>query len=183
MEVRLGSHVRRNVEGVTGGADLAGETKLVEKSSDGFNTLLPLLQDAGFAETDLPAGSWSVLPVPNSMAPALTDLMAGNVQIVIVSLPSVTAQMKSGRLRALGVTSAKRTTFMPELPTISESGVPGYEASLWWGIFAPAKTPKPVLDRLNAEIHRAMAASDMRGQRRRCRRVLRTGTVPVTGAF
>jgi tripartite-type tricarboxylate transporter receptor subunit TctC len=96
------------------------------------------------------------------MAPALTDLMAGNVQIVIVSLPSVTAQMKSGRLRALGVTSAKRTTFMPELPTISESGVPGYEASLWWGIFAPAKTPKPVLDRLNAEIHRAMAASDMK---------------------
>ncbi|MGZ5124573.1 MAG: tripartite tricarboxylate transporter substrate binding protein [Burkholderiales bacterium] len=83
------------------------------------------------------------------MAPALTDLMAGNVQIVIVSLPSVTAQMKSGRLRALGVTSAKRTTFMPELPTISESGVPGYEASLWWGIFAPAKTPKAVLDRLN----------------------------------
>ncbi|MGZ5091319.1 MAG: tripartite tricarboxylate transporter substrate binding protein [Burkholderiales bacterium] len=96
------------------------------------------------------------------MAPALTDLMAGNVQIVIVSLPSVTAQMKSGRLRALGVTSAKRTTFMPELPTISESGVPGYEASLWWGIFAPAKTPKAVLDRLNGEIHKAMAASDMK---------------------
>lgn len=51
---------------------------------------------------------------------------------------------------------------MPELPTVSESGVPGYEASLWWGIFAPAKTPKPVLDRLNAEIHKAMATADMK---------------------
>ncbi|HYH40974.1 MAG TPA: tripartite tricarboxylate transporter substrate-binding protein, partial [Burkholderiales bacterium] len=60
------------------------------------------------------------------MAPALTDLMAGNVQILIVSLPSVHAQMKSGRLRALGVTSAKRTTLMPDLPAVAES-VPGYE--------------------------------------------------------
>ena len=96
------------------------------------------------------------------MAPALTDLMAGNVQILIVSLPSVTAQMKSGRLRALGVTSAKRTTFMPELPTVSESGVPGYEASLWWGIFAPSKTPKPIIERLNGEIHKAMATTEMK---------------------
>ena len=95
------------------------------------------------------------------MAPALTDLMAGNVQILIVSLPSVHAQMKSGRLRALGVTSAKRTTLLPELPAVAES-VPGYEASLWWGIFAPSKTPKPVLDRLNGEIHRAMATPEMK---------------------
>jgi tripartite-type tricarboxylate transporter receptor subunit TctC len=96
------------------------------------------------------------------MAPALTDLMAGNVQILIVSLPSVHAQMKSGRLRALGVTSAKRTTFLPELPTVSESGVPGYEATLWWGIFAPSKTPRPIIDRLNGEIHKAMATTDMK---------------------
>ncbi|HZN26431.1 MAG TPA: tripartite tricarboxylate transporter substrate binding protein [Burkholderiales bacterium] len=96
------------------------------------------------------------------MAPALTDLMAGNVQVLIVSLPSVTAQMKSGRLRALGVTSAKRTTFMPELPTVAESGVPGYETTLWWGIFAPAKTPKPIVDRLNGEIHKVMASAEMK---------------------
>jgi tripartite-type tricarboxylate transporter receptor subunit TctC len=84
------------------------------------------------------------------------------VQVLIVSLPSVTGQMKSGRLRALGVTSAKRTTFMPELPTIAESGVPGYEATLWWGIFAPSKTPKPIIDRLNSEIHKAMASPEMK---------------------
>lgn len=104
-----------------------------------------------------------VVHIPHKgMAPALTDLMAGNVQILIVSLPSVTGQMKSGRLRALGVTSAKRTSFMPELPTIAESGVPGYEASLWWGIFAPSKTPKPVIDRLNGEIHKAMASPELK---------------------
>jgi tripartite-type tricarboxylate transporter receptor subunit TctC len=104
-----------------------------------------------------------VVHIPHKgMAPALTDLMAGNVQMLIVSLPSVHAQMKSGRLRALGVTSAKRTTFIPELPTIAESGVPGYEASLWWGIFAPSKTPRPVVERLNGEIHKAMATPDMK---------------------
>jgi tripartite-type tricarboxylate transporter receptor subunit TctC len=96
------------------------------------------------------------------MSPALTDLMAGNVQMLIVSLPSVHAQMKSGRLRALGVTSAKRTALMPELPTVAESGVPGYEATLWWGIFAPAKTPKPTLDRLSGEIHKVMASPEMK---------------------
>ena len=96
------------------------------------------------------------------MAPALTDLMAGNVQALIVSLPSVTAQMKSGRLRALGVTGAKRTSYMPELPTVAESGVPGYEATLWWGIFAPSKTPKPVLDRLNGEIRKALGSAEMK---------------------
>jgi tripartite-type tricarboxylate transporter receptor subunit TctC len=109
------------------------------------------------------AAKIDVVHIPHKgMSPALTDLMAGNVQILIVSLPSVTAQMKSGRLRALGVTSAKRTTYMPELPTVAESGVPGYEASLWWGIFAPAKTPKPVLDRLNGEIHKALASAEMK---------------------
>jgi tripartite-type tricarboxylate transporter receptor subunit TctC len=96
------------------------------------------------------------------MGPAVTDLMAGNVQVLIVSLPSVAAQMKSGRLRALAVTGTRRTSFAPELPTVAESGVPGYEATLWWGIFAPSKTPKPVIDRLNAEIHKAIATPDMK---------------------
>jgi tripartite-type tricarboxylate transporter receptor subunit TctC len=104
-----------------------------------------------------------VVHIPHKgMSPALTDLMSGNVQILIVSLPSVAGQMKSGRLRALGVTSEKRTSFAPELPTIAESGVPGYEASLWWGMFAPSKTPRPVIDRLNAEIHKAMASPEMK---------------------
>jgi tripartite-type tricarboxylate transporter receptor subunit TctC len=104
-----------------------------------------------------------VVHIPHKgMAPALTDLMSGNVQILIVSLPSVAGQMKSGRLRALGTTGAKRVSFAPELPTIAESGVPGYEATLWWGMFAPSKTPKPIIDRLNSEIHKAMASPEMK---------------------
>jgi len=105
----------------------------------------------------------NMVHVPHKgMAPALTDLMSGQVQVLLVSLPSVTGQMKSGRLRALAVSTAKRTAFMPELPTVAESGVPEYDVSLWWGVFAPAKTPKPVVDRLNAEIHKAMASEMMK---------------------
>jgi tripartite-type tricarboxylate transporter receptor subunit TctC len=104
-----------------------------------------------------------VVHIPHKgMAPALTDLMAGNVQMLIVSLPSVAAQMKSGRLRALGVTGTKRTSFAPELPTVAESGVPGYEATLWWGIFAPSKTPKDVIGRLNGEINKTLGSADMK---------------------
>lgn len=104
-----------------------------------------------------------MLHVPHKgMAPALTDLMSGQVQVLLVSLPSVTGQMKSGRLRALAVSTAKRSAFMPELPTVAESGVPGYDVSLWWGVFAPSKTAKPVMDRLNAEIHKAMSSEAMK---------------------
>lgn len=105
----------------------------------------------------------NMVHVPHKgMAPALTDLISGQVQVLLVSLPSVTSQMKAGRLRALAVSTAKRTAFMPELPTVAESGVPGYDVSLWWGVFAPAKTPKPVIDRLNAEIHKALASEAMK---------------------
>lgn len=95
------------------------------------------------------------------MAPAITDLMGGHVQVLLVSLPSVQAQMNSGRLRALGVSSPRRSAFVPELPAIAET-LPGYDNELWWGVFAPAKTPKAVLDRLSSEIHKVLATDDMR---------------------
>lgn len=95
------------------------------------------------------------------MAPAITDLMAGQVQVLLVSLPSVESQMKSGRLRAIGVSSPKRSSFMPEMPAIAES-VPGYDNELWWGVFTAAKTPRPAIDRLNAEIHKILATAEMK---------------------
>lgn len=105
----------------------------------------------------------NMVHVPHKgMAPALTDLMSGQMQVLLVSLPSVTGQIKSGRLRVLAVSTAKRSSFMPELPTVAESGVPGYDVSLWWGVFAPAKTAKPVMDRLNSEIHKAMSSDPMK---------------------
>jgi tripartite-type tricarboxylate transporter receptor subunit TctC len=84
--------------------------------------------------------------------PAMMDVVAGNTEIMIGSLIQTLPQIKSGRLRALGVGSAKRVPALPELPTISEAGVPGYEATNWWGIVAPAGTPRPVIDRLHQEL-------------------------------
>jgi len=84
--------------------------------------------------------------------PAMMDTIAGNTQITIGSLIQMLPHIKSGRLKALGVGSAKRVPALPDLPTISEAGVPGYEATNWWGIVAPAGTPKPVIDRLHKEL-------------------------------
>jgi tripartite-type tricarboxylate transporter receptor subunit TctC len=95
------------------------------------------------------------------MAPAITDLMAGQVQVLLVSLPSVEAQMQSGRLRAIGASSPKRSAFLPALPAIAET-LPGYDNDLWWGVFTGAKVAKATIDRLNAEIHKSMATDDMK---------------------
>jgi tripartite-type tricarboxylate transporter receptor subunit TctC len=92
--------------------------------------------------------------------PAMMDVVAGNTQITIGSLIQMLPQIKSGRLRALGVGSAKRVPALPDLPTISEAGVPGYEATNWWGIVAPAGTPRPVIERLHKELSVILATAE-----------------------
>jgi tripartite-type tricarboxylate transporter receptor subunit TctC len=94
-------------------------------------------------------------------AASITDLIAGQVQLVISSAPSVVPHVRSGRLRALAIGSAKRTPALPDVPTVAESGVPGYEYTTWYGVFAPARTPAPILGRLNAEIVRMLADPQM----------------------
>ena len=84
--------------------------------------------------------------------------------MIFMSLPSVWPQVKNNRLRAIAVTSPKRSSFVPELPTVAESGVPGYEAEQWWGVLAPAKVPGPIVARLNAEINAILSADDMRAK-------------------
>lgn len=84
--------------------------------------------------------------------PAMVDLVAGNVQLMFASLPSVGSNVGSGRLKALAVSSARRSKLYPGLPTIAESGVPGFEAQSWYGFAVPARTPPPVVSRLNREI-------------------------------
>lgn len=84
--------------------------------------------------------------------PGLTDLMAGQMQIMCTSLNYLRPHAQGGRLRALGVTTAKRTLSMPDMPTLAESGLPGYEAVQWYSLFAPAKTPRLIIDRLNKEV-------------------------------
>lgn len=104
-----------------------------------------------------------IVHVPyKGVAPALTDLMGGHTQLVMTSLPSAMGQVQAGRLKALAVGSEQRSSFMPELPTIAESGVPGYMAEFWWGIAAPAKTPPEIVNRLAAELTKALRSPDVK---------------------
>jgi tripartite-type tricarboxylate transporter receptor subunit TctC len=97
-------------------------------------------------------------------APALTDLMGGQVQVMFDNLPSSLALIKSGKLRAIAVTSLKRAPALPDVPTIAESGLPGFEASSWFGVLAPAGTPAPVVARLNAEVNKWLQSPEAREQ-------------------
>jgi tripartite-type tricarboxylate transporter receptor subunit TctC len=87
---------------------------------------------------------------------AIVSLLSGEVSVMFPTTPTVIGYLKAERLRALGVTTAKRTQALPEVPTISEAGLPGYESTQWFGILAPAGTPRPIVDRLNQEIVRIM---------------------------
>ena len=89
-------------------------------------------------------------------APALQDLLAGTVQMMFDNLPTALPRAKNGQLKGLAVTSAKRNSLAPEIPTMDEAGVPGYEATAWFGVAAPAGTPKAVVDRLNMEFVKAL---------------------------
>ena len=94
--------------------------------------------------------------------PAIADLLAGQVSIYIPVLPSVVQLTRAGRLRLLAVTGAKRSSAMPEVPTVAESGLPGFEASNWFGLMAPAGTPADIVNRLNAETAKALQAPEVR---------------------
>jgi len=94
--------------------------------------------------------------------PAIADLLAGQVSIYIPVLPSVVQLTKAGRLRLLAVTGAKRSPAMPDVPTVAESGLPGFEASNWFGLMAPAGTPPEIVTRLNAEAAKALQAPEVR---------------------
>ena len=94
-------------------------------------------------------------------APQVTALVAGETQVSFATIGTVINQIKAGRLKPLGVGSAKRTKQLPDVPTISESGVPGYEMSPWIGMFVPAGTPRAVIERLSTEMNRALALPDV----------------------
>lgn len=95
-------------------------------------------------------------------APAIADLIAGNVQLMFESTNSIGPHVKAGRVRGLAVSGAKRSAAFPDLPTIAEAGVPGYEVTAWSGVIAPAGLPRPVLDKLNGAINSALQAPEVR---------------------
>jgi tripartite-type tricarboxylate transporter receptor subunit TctC len=95
-------------------------------------------------------------------APAVNDLLGGQVDIMFDNMPSALPHVKAGKLRALAVTTARRSAELPDVPTVAEAGVPGYEATSWFGLFAPAGTPAPVLARLSASLGKVLNDADVK---------------------
>jgi len=95
-------------------------------------------------------------------APSVVDVIGGQVAMTMTGAPAVMPHVKSGRLRALAVSSAKRLDALPDIPTIAEAGIPGFEATQWYGVVAPAGTPPAVVQKLNVEINKIMQSKEMR---------------------
>jgi tripartite-type tricarboxylate transporter receptor subunit TctC len=104
-----------------------------------------------------------LLHVPyKSLGQAIPDLISGQVQLLFLGIASAQAQVKSGRLRAIAVSGAKRSAMMPQLPTVAESGVKGFDLTGWYGVFVPAGTPQDIIARLHREIVRTLSLPDVR---------------------
>ena len=97
-----------------------------------------------------------------SAAPGLIDVIGGRIDIMIVSLPTSLAQIRAQRLKAIAVTSLKRSAMLPELPTVDETGIKGYESVTWWGLFAPTGVPKPVFGKVSDAVNRSLRSQEMR---------------------
>ena len=108
------------------------------------------------------AGGLKLVHVPyRGGALAINDLVGGHVDVYISSMPQILQIIKTGQAKALAVTGTQRSPSLPDTPTVSESGVPGYDAGSWWGIVAPAGTPADVVSALNTEINKALSSADM----------------------
>ncbi len=94
--------------------------------------------------------------------PVMTDLLGGHIPLAFAPLPTVQSNVQAGKLRALAVTSLKRSSLVPEVPTVNESGLPGYEAVLSYGLLAPAGTPREIIERLNTALRSALASDDVK---------------------
>jgi tripartite-type tricarboxylate transporter receptor subunit TctC len=104
-----------------------------------------------------------ILHVPYKGAtPAITALLRGEVEVMIVNLSSIAAYVKAGNARIIASAGAQRTALRPDLPTVAESGVPGFSTGAWWGLFGPANLPRPVLDKIRTDVERALATPEAR---------------------
>jgi tripartite-type tricarboxylate transporter receptor subunit TctC len=111
-------------------------------------------------------------------APALADLVGGQVQLMFDNLPSSLALIKAGKLKPLAVTSAQRSAALPDVPTVAESGLPGFEASSWFGLLAPAGTPKDVVAKLNGEVAKWLATPEAKEKLASQGAIVSTGLTP-----
>ncbi len=116
-------------------------------------------------------------------APAIVDMLGGRIDFMMLNPLEALPHVKAGRLHAIMVDSAKRMPLLPDVPSAAEAGLPGYEASTWWGFLVPAKTPRPVIDRLNAEIDRALADPEVKKKLEDMGVVIQPGTAERFGVF
>ena len=125
-----------------------------------------------------------MLHVPyKGAAPAVSDLIAGQVQVMLDPVVSSGPHVKSGKLRALAVTTAKRSPLVPDLPTLAEAGVPGYEFSAWFVMLAPAKTPSDIVEKVNKEVARTLTAPDVKERYAALGAEAGSGSPAEVGAF
>jgi tripartite-type tricarboxylate transporter receptor subunit TctC len=111
------------------------------------------------------AGGFKIVHVPyKGGGPMVADALGGQIEMGIASVAVIAPQAKGGKLRAIAVTGDKRSGSLPDVPTLAEQGFPGFSALAWWGVFAPANTPRPIIDRLNAEMARAINQPDLKKQ-------------------
>jgi tripartite-type tricarboxylate transporter receptor subunit TctC len=94
--------------------------------------------------------------------PAIIDLVAGNIQLIFATGASAVPQIKSGRIKGIAVTTIKRSQLVPDIPTISEAGLKGFDANNWYGLLVPANTPRPIIDRLNKETARILGMQEIK---------------------
>ena len=106
----------------------------------------------------------NIVHVPYKGAVSVPDLIAGRVQILFSGLPQALAHVQAGRLRALAVTTPARWPAVPDIPTVAEAGVPGYDVTVWYGILTTGRTPRPIVEKLNAGIVQALQSADVRQQ-------------------
>jgi tripartite-type tricarboxylate transporter receptor subunit TctC len=107
---------------------------------------------------------------------AMQDVIAGRIDFVVIGVPAAAPHVKSGKLRALAVIAPQRLPALPEVPTVAEAGLPGFEVTTWYGILAPAGTPRPIIARLNTELVKVMHSPEMK------ERLAGIGTDPVTSS-
>ena len=132
----------------------------INYASSGNGTIIHLVAEvfAGRAQIN-------IVHVPyKAIAAAVTDTVGGHVPMTIASLPAAWTQVEARRLRALAVTTGKRSEFVPDLPTIAEAGVPGFDASTWWGLFTQGKTPREIVAKLNGEMQKIVVAEDVKAR-------------------
>jgi tripartite-type tricarboxylate transporter receptor subunit TctC len=127
----------------------------VGNGSLGHLAMIVVQQMSGFKVTHVPY---------KGGGPMMADVMGGQIDLGIASVAALSANVKGGKLRALALTGEKRSQVMPDVPTLAEQGLPGFSAYAWWGILAPAGTPKPVVDKFHAELAKALGQPDLRKQ-------------------